>query len=99
MAHQAPHDVEAEPGTLPDRLGREERFEHAVADRGRDARSVVDDANHDALPLDVRGHIDAAAVGNGVERVVDQIGPDLIELADEAADLRQSRFQLDGHGG
>ena len=30
-------------------------------------------------------------IGNGVERVVDQVRPDLIELAGEAADAREVR--------
>ena len=74
---------------LPDRLGGEERLEHALADLGRNARPVVDDADDDALPLAVRGHLDPARLGDGIERVVDQIRPDLVELADEAANARQ----------
>ena len=38
VADQAPDDIEAETGALPDRLGREERFEQVLADLGRDAR-------------------------------------------------------------
>ena len=37
-------------------------------------------------------------LGNGIERVVDQIRPDLIELADEAAHARQVGFDVDGDG-
>ena len=56
--------------------------------------AVVDDAHDHALPLAVRGHLDAAGVGNGIERVVDQIRPDLVELAGEAADARQAGFHV-----
>ena len=38
-------------------------------------------------------------VGDGVERVVDQVRPDLVELADEAADARQIGFDVDDDGG
>ena len=36
------------------------------------------------------GHVDAARFGDGVERVVDQVGPDLVELAGEAVHARQA---------
>ena len=32
--------------------------------------------------------------GNGIERVVDQIRPDLVELADEAANAREVGFHV-----
>ena len=89
MADQAPDDVEAQAGALADRLGGEERLEHALADVGGNARPVVDDADDDALALAGRGHVDAARLRNGIERVVDQVRPDLIELAGEAANARQ----------
>ena len=89
VADQAPDDVEAQAGALPDRLGGEERIEDALADLGRDAGSVVDDADDDALPLAVRRHLDAAGIRDGIERVVDQVRPDLVELADEAANARE----------
>src|ERR1039457_2633700 len=84
---EPPHDIETQAGTLPDRLGGEERFENTLADLGGNAPSVVDDADHDALPLAFRGHVDPAGIGNGIERVVDQIRPDLVDLAGEAANL------------
>ena len=62
VGDQAPDDVEAQAGAFSDRLGGEERFEQALADLGWDARPVVDDADHDALPLTVRGHLDPAGI-------------------------------------
>ena len=40
----------------------------------------------------VRQHLDAAAVRHGIQRVVDQIRPDLIEFAGETAHARQVRL-------
>ena len=48
---QTPDDVEAEPGALPHRLGREERIEDPVADLGGNAGSVVDDPHDDLVVL------------------------------------------------
>ena len=45
----------------------------------------------------VGGDLDAAGLGDGIERVVDQVRPDLIQLAGEAADARQIGFDVDGH--
>ena len=60
--------------------------------------AVVDHAHHDALPLAVRGHLDATGVGNGIEGVVDQVRPDLVELADEAANAREVGLHVHGDG-
>ncbi len=99
VADEAPDDVEAQAGALPHRLGGEERVEDALADLCGDAGPVVDDAHHHALMLAVRQHLDAARVGDGVEGVVDQIRPDLVEFAGEAADARETGFHVNGHGG
>ena len=46
------------------------------------------------LLLAVRQHLDAARVGDGVEGVVDQIRPDLVEFAGEAAHAREAGFHF-----
>ena len=38
------------------------------------------------------------ASGDGVQRVVDQVRPDLVQLAGETAHARQAGFHLDHHG-
>ena len=45
-----------------------------------------------------RGDIDAAGVGDSVEGVVDQVRPDLVEFADEAADAREAGLDVDDDG-
>src|SRR6185312_5106369 len=86
VTDEAPDDVEAKAGTQTDRLGGEERVEDPFADVGRNSRAVVDNPYGHTLMLAIRPHLDAARVGNGIERVVDEIRPNLIELADEPAD-------------
>ncbi len=88
-------DVEAEARTLPRRLGREERIEDPVADLGGNAGSVVGDPHDDRAGLAPGRDLDPARLGDGVERVVDQVPPDLVELAGEPADAREIRFHAD----
>src|SRR5690242_10241960 len=97
VADQPPDDVEPEPHSAADGLGREERVENAFANLIGDARPVISDPHHDALALAGYANVDTAGVGNRIERVVDQIGPYLIELAGKAEDVRQIRFDVDVH--
>ena len=50
------------------------------------------------LMVAVCQHLDAARVGDGVEGIVDQVHPDLVEFAGEAANARKAGFNLDRHG-
>ena len=65
-----------------------ERVENVLADLCGDACPVVDDTDHYAPTLTIRQHIDAAGLGGGVNCIVDQIRPDLVEFAGEATDAR-----------
>ncbi len=49
--------------------------------------------------LAARRHLDAARVGDGIEGIVDQVRPDLVEFAGEAAHARQAGFRFHHHGG
>ncbi len=77
--------VEAEAGSLTGLLRGEERFEDALLDRGRDLRAVVLDLHHDAVVLQRRCHDDLpvvdARLADRICRVVDQVGPHLVEAA------------------
>src|SRR3954466_3666349 len=96
---QALHDFQAEAGALAHRLGGEERFEQVVEDLRRNARPVVDHPDDDAALAAFSGDVDAAALRNRIERVVDEVRPDLIQLADESARLRQVGRNADGDRG
>ena len=52
----------------------------------------------DVLAVAGGGHVDAAALGHRVQCVVDQVRPDLVQLADEAAHARQRGVEIDRDG-
>src|ERR1017187_10692713 len=85
------------PGALPDTLGGEERLENMGLDFRRDARSVV--AGFDQQAIQLAGGADAqfALALDGVDGVVDRVGPDLIQLAAARADLRQGAVEIELH--
>ena len=87
LADQAPRDVEAEARALADGLGGEERIEDALDQLLRHTGPVVHDAHDDRVAVGGRAHIHPPRVGGCFDRVVDQIRPDLIEVAAEALDL------------
>ena len=86
--HDAAGDVEAEARALADVLGREKRIEDAVRDVRGNARPVVDDP-HDDLALDSGGLDADVSAGRGVDGVVEEVRPHLVELAAVALDCRQ----------
>src|SRR5918992_1264783 len=71
---------QAEADPVADVLGREERVEYALADLRRDAGPVVGDVHPRAARLAARGDGDRALPVERVDRVVEQVGPDLVEL-------------------
>src|SRR5882757_10112049 len=82
ILHDAVGDGEPEPKALADRLGSHERIENALDHLGRNARTVVGDADADRVlrgtHLDVdRGLFD---IGHGIERVGDEVDQHLFEL-------------------
>src|SRR3954462_4697633 len=97
VSDEASYDVETQAGAKPYGLRREERFKDALADLCRNAGSIVYDAQYRMLTLAAPQHFDAAAVGSGIKRVVDQIRPNLVEFAGEASDARQPRLHVDHH--
>src|SRR5215472_14923601 len=93
--HDAPRDVEAETGALADRLRREERIEDALANLRGQSRSIVCDAHDDGLTLASRRDGDVSA--GSVQRVVDQVRPDLVELAAEPLDARKISLHIEAY--
>src|SRR5262249_42604045 len=72
-------DRQALAGALAERLGREERLEHALADLGRDPGAAIGDGDLDAVAFAARGDPDRAAravtgalVADRVRRVDDE---------------------------
>src|SRR5438094_1556360 len=89
-------DRKPEPGSLPDRLRREEGFEDLGLDLFGDPGSRVADLHLDPVPLgQARGDLDRAGLAlHGLLRVDQEIHQDLLELIGVAEDRGKIRLEL-----
>ena len=87
--HDPVADVQAQSRALPDLLGREERIEDAALEFGRDSRSGVTDLDQHTIPVPAGADGQRALAVHGIDGVVDDVGPYLVELAALGADLGQ----------
>src|SRR5437764_3002292 len=78
--HDPVGDVQAQAGTLADRLGGEERLEDPRPDLLRDTRPAVADLDQDAVVLPRGAQGERALPAHRLYRVVDQVRPDLVQL-------------------
>src|ERR1039458_1640392 len=85
-------DIEAQPAALAHVLGGEERLEDARLYLGRDAGSVVADLDHDVGAVASRLNSQLAFAVHGIDGVVYQVGPDLVEVAAGGADRKSTRL-------
>ena len=69
---------------------REEGLEDAIEVLLRDPAAVVLEVDDDVLAFPPRPDRDGAAPVGGVDGVVDDVGPDLVEAVAQRADGRQS---------
>src|SRR6202012_5618699 len=100
LLDDAEHHFEPHAGALAYFLGGKKRIEDPGPYFFRYAWSVVDHADQDVVldPLGFDGQVSLAGWFHGVQRVVDQVGPDLVELADEGLDGRQRQVEFFVHG-
>src|ERR1044072_4395067 len=95
--HDAPGNIETETGASADVFGGEERVENPALNLGRNSRAVVAHGDDHAGRVD--GGPDAhAPAWCGVDGIVEQVGPDLIELTTVAVDGRQPLRDVDVNG-
>src|SRR5579863_4738208 len=84
------HDgVEAEAGAFANGLGGEEGIEDARFDFRRNAWAVVADLDANGVKVAAGTDAEFALAVHGVDSVVDEIGPNLVEFAPESADARE----------
>src|SRR5215203_1394821 len=69
-----------EPGALADVLRRVEGVEDPLALPGRDARAVVGDLHERVVAVARGAHGDPPVLPERVDRIVNQVGPHLVEL-------------------
>src|ERR1700722_17947068 len=92
--------IQPEAGAFPERLGGEERLEDVLADIFGDPGPIVTDldAGHAlAFPAGADGQR-ATLIAHRGDRVVDDVGPYLIEIAWIARDFRKRLVELLDHG-
>src|SRR5438093_4144680 len=90
--------VEAQARTLTYRLRGEERFEDPAANLRRNSWPAVANLYEKPSKLGRRSHHQLAASVHGVDGVVDEIGPDLIQLAPMGADRTDRAIIFPNHG-
>src|SRR5580658_180547 len=93
-AHDAGGGFEAQSRTLSDALGGEERLKQTLADFRRDARSVIANFDQQAVQLARRADPQLALALHGVDGVVDQVSPDLVQLTAARANLGQGAVEI-----
>ncbi len=79
--HDLPGDAETQASTLPDGAGGEERFKQAVSGSGGEAGAGVSDFDVDETLQHSRSHGKGSVVSDGAQRVVEEVSPDLVQLA------------------
>lgn len=90
-----PRDLEPEPGALARSLGREEGVEDARLVLQRDAGPIVDHPHRDPAAFVARIHDHLATLANGIQRIVDQVHPHLVQLSADRVNRGQPRLDLD----
>src|SRR5262245_58550536 len=81
--------VQPQSGALALRLGGEEGFEDATLNFWRNAGAVIADFDENVIWLGRRANPQVALAVHRVDRVDDQVGPDLIERAAVSGNARQ----------
>src|SRR5437867_4108291 len=81
VTNDAVADDQAKAGTGADRFGGEKRFEHVRLHLRRNAGAVVHDFDDELIVLQGCADTDFARALDGVDRVINEIGPYLIEFA------------------
>src|SRR5579863_7452920 len=83
LLHDSLNRVEAKPCALPNSFGGEERFKDMRLDLRRNSRTVVADLNNSATVFAIGSHAKFASAPHRIDGVIDDVGPNLIQLAPE----------------
>ena len=88
------NDVQSKPRAFADRLGREERLEHAALHLNRNAGTIVGDLDQNSVGLSAGFHTQRFRLLRWqalhcIEGIVDEIGPDLVESTSVGSNTRQ----------
>src|SRR6266581_3755545 len=92
---QSSRDIQPKPCAFAYRLGGEKWIKDAITNLGRNARAIVDNPDYHSVALAIRDQIHAAALTHGVQRIVEQVRPHLIEFT--AKSIHRWKVLLDVH--
>src|SRR5271156_3124919 len=81
LLHDTLNRIEAKARTFANSLRGEKGFENMRLDFGRNSRAVIGDLDHGAIVLAIGSNSKLALATHGVNRIVDDVRPNLIELA------------------
>jgi hypothetical protein len=79
--HHSLGRIQAEARALPNSFGGEKRLKDVGLYLGGNPRAVISDLDHNTTILAIGSDSKLALSPHGVDRVVNNVGPDLIELA------------------
>jgi hypothetical protein len=78
LFHDSLHRVQAQTGPLPHSLGSEEWIEHVGLYFGRNSRAIVGNLDDDTIVVAKCFYLKFPLATHGINRVVDNVCPDLI---------------------
>src|SRR5712691_6847694 len=97
VSHDSAHRVEPEPCAFSYSLGSEKRIEDMGLNFRRDTGAIVSNLHQHTIKLPRGTQPDFTLALHGFDGVIDEVGPDLIELASVGANLRQRPVILAHH--
>jgi len=100
LFHDTAYDIESQPGPFPNFFGREERLEQLIPNTLGNAAAVIYYFRQQkflvvTVPIYFAADRKRAAIVHGVDGVIDQVGPDLVEFSLPPADGWQVVRKID----
>src|SRR6185312_2494544 len=81
LAHDALSCIQPQPGALTDGFSRKERFKDVRQNLLWNSGAIVGNLHNNARVFAIRAETELALAAHGVNRVVNDVGPDLIQFA------------------
>ena len=97
LLHNSLHSVQTESRPLSNSLGGEERFKDVRFYLGGNSGAVVANLHYHASILAISSHSKLALSAHRVDGIVDDVGPDLIELAAKRIDEEGNALVIARH--
>src|SRR5579872_2146958 len=91
------HNIQAQARSFANFFGCEKWLENVILNFAGNSWTVVHDLNQCPLMLARRTHNQLTVLLHGIDSVVDQVRPNLVQRASESADLGQRAIELAGY--